>query len=181
MRTDTKTGYKGVNFRQGKPRPYQLQIRVEGHQQYFGYYATAEEAALEYARHVGSEQAAQEAAEAAPPMTAEEALAKAEDEGLVLVRSGNTVGSRVRVVVGKGRYIWHTAPQVGAPLVFRPSKLHLGCVWRPVGLCVLCAECFSSRHGLGAAEPGGSLSSLPSPGTPSTDRSALPLAFSFTR
>ena len=24
--------------------------------------------------------------------------------------------SRVRVVVGKGRYIWHTAPQVGAPL-----------------------------------------------------------------
>ena len=23
--------------------------------------------------------------------------------------------SRVRVVVGKGRYIWHTAPQVGAP------------------------------------------------------------------
>ena len=65
---------------------------ADAEQQYFGYYATAEEAALEYARHVGSEQAAQEAAEAAPPMTAEEALAKAEDEGLVLVRSGNTVG-----------------------------------------------------------------------------------------
>ena len=29
---------------------------------------------------------------------------------------GREHSSRVRVVVGKGRYVWHTAPQVGAPL-----------------------------------------------------------------
>ena len=69
-----------------------------------GYYATAEEAALEYARRVGREQAAQEAAEAAPPMTAEEALAKAAEEGLMLVRAGNTVGYKgVHIKQGKTR------------------------------------------------------------------------------
>ncbi len=91
VRTDTKTGYKGVRLnKSSKARPYQLQIWVEGHQQHLGSFATAEEAELEYARHVGSEQAAQEAAEAAPPMTAEEALAKAKEEGqLTLVRADN--------------------------------------------------------------------------------------------
>ena len=66
VRSDNKAGYKGVSFHQGKMRPYQLTIKVVGRQQHFGYYATPEEAALEYARHVGSEQAEQEAAEAAP-------------------------------------------------------------------------------------------------------------------
>ena len=60
--------------------------------QYFGNYATAEEAALTYARHVGREQAAQEAAEAAPPMTAAEVLARAAEEGLMLVRADNKAG-----------------------------------------------------------------------------------------
>ena len=52
------------------------------------YFATAEEAALAYSRHVGREAAEEEAARASHvDMTAEEALAAAEAEGLPLVRS----------------------------------------------------------------------------------------------
>ena len=78
VRSDNKMGYKNVTFHQGKMRPYQLKIKVVGRQQHFGYYATAEEAALAYAQHVGKEQAAQEAAqeaaEAAPPMTLQDKM-----------------------------------------------------------------------------------------------------------
>ena len=65
--------------------------------------------------------------------------------------------------------------------MFPPSKLHLGCV------LVVGAEVFfvlsvsHRRHGLGVRFPGGTFSSLPSPGAPPTDRSALPLVFSFIR
>ena len=72
--------------------------------QYFGSFATAEEAALTYARRVGSEQAAQEAAEAAPPMTAAEVLARAAEEGLMLVRADNKAGYKgVYIKQGKTR------------------------------------------------------------------------------
>ena len=43
-------GYKGVYIKQGKRRPYQLMIRAEGREKYFGSFATAEEAALHVAR-----------------------------------------------------------------------------------------------------------------------------------
>ena len=104
VRADNKTRYKNVTFHQGRSRPYELKIRVEGRMQYFGNYATAEEAALTYARHVGREQAAQEAAEAAPPMTAAEVLARAAEEGLMLVRADNKAGYKgVYIKQGKTR------------------------------------------------------------------------------
>jgi hypothetical protein len=53
VRADNKTRHKYVTFQQGRSRPYALKICVDGRTQHFGYYATAEEAALEYARHVG--------------------------------------------------------------------------------------------------------------------------------
>ena len=63
-------------------------------QRYLGMFATPEEAALCYARYVGAERAAAEAAEAAKaraaeyrPLTADEARAAAAAEGLVMVRA----------------------------------------------------------------------------------------------
>ena len=50
VRADNKAGYKGVSFQQGKTRPYQLQIKVDGRTQYIGNFATGEEAALHLAR-----------------------------------------------------------------------------------------------------------------------------------
>ena len=56
---------------------------------YLGTFDTAEEAALAYARHVGKERAARETAEATVkaqgPLTAEQARAAAEREGLELI------------------------------------------------------------------------------------------------
>ena len=61
-------------------------------------FPTVEEAALAYARHLGKEQSAQEAAKAAEEaaaMTAEEVQAAADKEGLELVRSDdNKTGFR---------------------------------------------------------------------------------------
>jgi len=81
----SSSGYKHVLYHQkGKVRPYSL--HVEG--KYLGSFATAEEAALTYSRLLGREAAEAEAAKASRvDMTAEEALAAAEAEGLPLVRS----------------------------------------------------------------------------------------------
>ena len=65
--------------------------------------------------------------------------------------------------------------------VFRPSKLHLGCEWTVGALVFFVLSASHRRHGLGVCFPGGTFSSLPSPGAPPTDRSALPLVFSFIR
>jgi len=83
------TGYKGVSFTRGRPKPYKAQVRRGGKDVSLGYFATAEEAALSYAR-TPEAQAAVAAAAAPPPpppMTAEEALRQAEAEGLTLVRA----------------------------------------------------------------------------------------------
>jgi hypothetical protein len=53
----SKTGYKGVNLKEGR-----FQARSKGY--YIGTYATPYEAALEYARHIGPQQAAAEKATA---------------------------------------------------------------------------------------------------------------------
>ena len=58
---------------------------------HFGSYATAEEAALRYARSPEG-MAAAAAAAAAPPMTAEEAVRQAEAVGLTLVKADNFSG-----------------------------------------------------------------------------------------
>jgi len=86
----SSTGYKGVSFdRKMKTTPHQAQVWRGGKKVTLGYFATAEEAALCYARSPEA-QAAVAAAAAPPapsPMTAEEALRLAELEGLTLMQS----------------------------------------------------------------------------------------------
>ena len=59
--SSNKTGFKGVKTHQGK---YSVAIKEKGNQLHLGYFATPEEGALCYARHIGAERAATEAAEA---------------------------------------------------------------------------------------------------------------------
>tara|TARA_B110001452_G_scaffold30500_1_gene23916 strand:+ start:256 stop:1530 length:1275 start_codon:yes stop_codon:yes gene_type:complete len=86
----SNTGYKGVSFgRKAKAKPYHAQVQRGGKPVTLGYFATAEEAALAYARTPEAQAAVAAAAapSAPPPMTAEEALRQAEAEGLTLLRS----------------------------------------------------------------------------------------------
>ena len=64
----SRTGYKGVSFKSGKPKPYHAEVRRGGKPVTLGYFATAEEAALIYARALEEERAAAAAAVAPPPM-----------------------------------------------------------------------------------------------------------------
>jgi len=87
----SRTGYKGVSWhKRPEAKPYKAQVWRGGNNLFLGYFATAEEAALAYAR-TPEAQAAVAAAAAPPapraPMTAEEALWQAEAEGLTLLRS----------------------------------------------------------------------------------------------
>ena len=90
---DKATGFKGVY--QNKNR-FAAQVRQGDQLIHLGRFNTAEEAALAYARHIGAEQAAAEAAAAAEPakpnLTAEEARAQARAEGLVLAPADNATG-----------------------------------------------------------------------------------------
>jgi len=89
------TGYKGVSFNSGRPKPYQSHVWRGGKTVTLGFFATAEEAALCYARSPEGRAAAAaaEAPPAPPPITAEEALRQAEVEGLTLLRSeGSNTG-----------------------------------------------------------------------------------------
>ena len=82
----SNTGYKGVSFNRDRPKPYKVQVTRGGKQATLGFFATAEEAALCYARSPEGQAAA-----AAPPeprpTAAEQALRQAETEGLTLLRS----------------------------------------------------------------------------------------------
>ena len=84
------TGFRNVRFIDGK---YRAQIREQGKKRHLGTFATPEEAALCYARHIGAERVAAEVAEARvekPQMlTADEARAAAAAEGLELVPSSS--------------------------------------------------------------------------------------------
>ena len=92
LRSDNSTGFKGVGFSSSrKSKPYQAQMKRGGKSVSFGSYATAEEAALCYARSLPA-QAAAAAPPAPPPLTAEEALRQAQAEGLTLLRSDNSTG-----------------------------------------------------------------------------------------
>jgi len=77
------TGFKGVSFNSGRS---QAKVWRGGKQVFLGCFATAEEAALCYAR-TPEAQAAAAAPPAPPPMTVEEALRQAEAEGLTLLKS----------------------------------------------------------------------------------------------
>jgi len=101
------TGFKYVLRTNGQgSRLYIDSSRTAGQQ--MGTFATAEEAALTYSRHVGRVAAEEEAARAShADMTAEEALAAAEAEGLPLVRSAaNSTGfkSVLRTNAQGGRF-----------------------------------------------------------------------------
>jgi hypothetical protein len=80
-----ETGFKCVSKHGGK---YQAKVQENGKWRHLGNFATAEEAALCYARHIGAERAAVEAADA-QPLTADEARAAAAAEGLELVTSAS--------------------------------------------------------------------------------------------
>ena len=90
------TGYQYVSFNSAsRNKPYKAQAQRDGKQVTLGYFATAEEAALCYARSPEAQAAVAAAAAppAPPPMTAEEALRQAEAEGLTLLRAdGNSTG-----------------------------------------------------------------------------------------
>ena len=47
---ENKSGYFGVGYRPGKPKPYQLRVRRGGKEVHLGSFVTAEEAALRLAR-----------------------------------------------------------------------------------------------------------------------------------
>ena len=95
----SNAGYRGVAFRSGRRMPYEAQVTRGGKDVFLGAFATAEEAALCYAR--SSEAQAAAAALLEPPrMTAEEALRQAEAEGLTLVRS-QVNGTGYRNVISK--------------------------------------------------------------------------------
>ena len=93
----TPTGWKGVSYisRSGSSKPFQAKIWQGGEKRSLGTSATAAEAALAYARHLGP---AGCAAALAPPdaselvMTEAEARQLAAAEGLSLVLEENTCG-----------------------------------------------------------------------------------------
>ena len=83
------SGFRGVQVCKIGDRGY----TASSHTQYLGAFATAEEAALEYARFIGKEAALALAAQEEPGMTAEEVEAAVKAEGLTLVRSKKNTAS----------------------------------------------------------------------------------------
>ena len=96
LEADNTTGYTCVYFNSGncKTRPYHAKVRRGGKDVSLGCFATAEEAALAYARTPEGRAAVAAAAAppAPPPMTAEEAVQRAESEGLTLLKADNPAG-----------------------------------------------------------------------------------------
>jgi len=89
---ENKTGYFGVVLaKPGQPKPYKAQVRRSGKKVHLGYFATAEEAALCFARTPEGRAAAAERAAAAAPLTSEEAR-QAQTEKLTLLVADNTTG-----------------------------------------------------------------------------------------
>ena len=91
--SDNSVGYRGVYLHSSnKANPFQAKLWRVGKCVYLGAFATAEEAALAYAR---TPEAQAEVANPKPaPLTAEEAVAQAAAEGLTLEpgRSNSTSG-----------------------------------------------------------------------------------------
>ena len=69
---DNKAGYLGVKLKPGKPKPYQARVTRGGNMVSLGSFATAEEAALCFARSPEGQKAAERAAAAAPQLSEEE-------------------------------------------------------------------------------------------------------------
>jgi len=120
----SNTGYKGVSFKSGRTMPYQAQVQRGGNKVNLGSFATAEEAALAYARTPEAQAAAAAAAAppappAPPPMTVEEALRQAETEGLTLLRTESTNSGYKGVSFNSSKktkpyqaHVWRSGKQV---------------------------------------------------------------------
>ena len=74
LKADSKTGYFGVSrlSKPGQPKPYQAKVTRGGKEVHLGSFATAEEAALCFARSPEGQVAAERAASVAPPRRSEE-------------------------------------------------------------------------------------------------------------
>ena len=66
------TGFFGVYHHPGRSKPYEAQVRRGGKMVHLGRFATAEEAALCFARSPEGRAAAQRAAAAPPPLTGDD-------------------------------------------------------------------------------------------------------------
>eukprot|EP00964_Phaeocystis_antarctica_P147958 scaffold114695_cov75-Phaeocystis_antarctica.AAC.2 len=94
-------GYRGVHIDRGKPKPFQARVLCAGERVSLGRFATAEEAALAYAR---TPEAQAEVTNPKPtPLTAKEAVAQAAAEGLTLEPSSNAAGYK-QVQANGSRY-----------------------------------------------------------------------------
>ena len=101
-RSDNQSGFCHVAVRpENRARPYAAKVWRDGKSVYLGYFATAEEAAL----HVARTPEAQAFAALPPPMTAAEALAQAEAEGLTLVRSSASNSGFQHVTMDPGSLV----------------------------------------------------------------------------
>ena len=96
LKAKNKAGYFGVHRNKaGYPKPYQAGVRHGGKLVYLGVFATAAEAALCIARSPEGQAAYKRAAatESSPSsLTSEEALQRAEEEGLTLLSAKNQAG-----------------------------------------------------------------------------------------
>eukprot|EP00964_Phaeocystis_antarctica_P061382 scaffold36683_cov57-Phaeocystis_antarctica.AAC.4 len=104
---DSVAGYRGVRKNSGcKGRPFYATVWRAGKEVHLGAFATAEEAALAYAR---TPEAQAKVANAKPvPLTAEEAVAQAAAEGLTLEPSSNAAGYK-GVKGDRSRYQAHVS------------------------------------------------------------------------
>ena len=90
--TDSMSGFLGVCRSGSSSKPYVSKLWTEGKLKHLGRYPTAEEASLAYARALGVDGVKAHSGQPSrppkqPTMTAEQALAQAEQEGLELERS----------------------------------------------------------------------------------------------
>ena len=96
LKAKNKAGYFGVHRNKaGYPKPYQAGVRNGGKLVYLGVFATAAEAALCIARSPEGQAASKRATvtEATPAsLTSEEALRRADAEGLTLLVAKNQAG-----------------------------------------------------------------------------------------
>jgi len=136
----TRSGFKGVSYDDSKPKRHQYSVAISrnGCLVHIGRFLTAEEAALEYARAIGPEEAAKAAKLAEVPVatgtifhpgyvppsvqTAEEVLRQAEAEGLTLFKNTNSVTGFKGVC--KQKKNCKQRPYVAR--LMKPVKKHLG-------------------------------------------------------
>jgi len=149
----SKTGFKNVLKHGGK---YKVQIAENGKSLHLGTFATPEEGALCYARHIGVDRAAIEAVEArvaAPqPLTADDARAAAVAEGLELVHAPAPSGPN-EVEMAEALRCWHVllsalrddrrtqrAPSLSSPPPPSPAATTKHASRKRLAAAVACAE-----------------------------------------